>query len=415
MRQGCHVSLLGFVGLLSLAAAAQGQQPIQDMARPAGAPVVLGQPIFEETSPSIPSLPARELAPVSWRAVEGSSAPVGSVADWRSVGTVDNASRVQDSAWRPVPKILPSGAPVVSTAWPVPGQGVRLASGAEPEKPLPMGPEKPTDKQPDLRTMPPADEALPTPKKLQPDTVVRAPETLAAPSGPPFPAGPPHVPHENNKLPLSAYIIEPPDVLKIDSIQKIRDQEISGYHLVRPDGSVGLGIYGDVMVWGMTLDQARVAIASQLSTVIQNYKIESLSVDVQNYNSKFYYVITDGGGYGEQVMRFPITGSETVLDAISQISGLPAVSSLKHIWVARAAGGHGEILPVDWCGVTQHGAVPTNYQLLPGDRVYVKAQKLVHVDSKLARILAPIERILGVTLLGSTTVNSIKGRNTNGN
>ena len=44
-------------------------------------------------------------------------------------------------------------------------------------------------------------------------------------------------------------------------------------------------------------------------------------------NSKVYYIITDGAGSGEQVFRFPVTGSETVLDAISQIGGLPPVSS----------------------------------------------------------------------------------------
>ena len=39
-------------------------------------------------------------------------------------------------------------------------------------------------------------------------------------------------------------------------------------------------------------------------------------VDVIAYNSKNYYVITDGAGYGEQVYPFPVMGSETVLDAI---------------------------------------------------------------------------------------------------
>ena len=40
------------------------------------------------------------------------------------------------------------------------------------------------------------------------------------------------------------------------------------------------------------------------------------------YNSKVYYVITEGAGAGDLVARLPITGNETVLDAISQINGL---------------------------------------------------------------------------------------------
>ena len=51
--------------------------------------------------------------------------------------------------------------------------------------------------------------------------------------------------------------------------------------------------------------------------------------------SQEYYVILDGGGYGEQAFPFPIYGSETVLDAISNVNGLHAVASKRNIWVAR--------------------------------------------------------------------------------
>ena len=140
-------------------------------------------------------------------------------------------------------------------------------------------------------------------------------------------------------------------------------------------------------------------------------------VDVIAYNSKRYYVILDGGGYGEQVYPFPIYGSETVLDAIGNVNGLHAVASKRNIWVARRCPHPGQpwqILPVDWVGITQHGITVTNYQVMPGDRIYVKAQKLVTIDTNLARILTPIERLLGVTLLGASTVNNIQGRNVNG-
>jgi hypothetical protein len=47
---------------------------------------------------------------------------------------------------------------------------------------------------------------------------------------------------------------------------------------------------------------------------------------------------------------------------------------------------------------------------MPGDRIYVKAQRLVTIDRTLARIFSPVERIFGITLLGSSTVNQISGR-----
>jgi polysaccharide export outer membrane protein len=190
-------------------------------------------------------------------------------------------------------------------------------------------------------------------------------------------------------------------------------QQIRGEHLVRPDGTIGLGTYGSVRVVGLTLAQARSAIEEHLSNYLQKPEI---SVDVFAYNSKTYYVIFDLGGLGQQVYRLPVTGSDTVLDAIGQVSGLTAVSSKYHLWVARpsqACAQCDQVLPVDWVGITTRGRTESNYQLLPGDRLYVKADAFVEIDTRLARFLAPFERAFGFTLLGSGTVFSIE-RNTAG-
>ena len=60
-----------------------------------------------------------------------------------------------------------------------------------------------------------------------------------------------------------------------------------------------------------------------------------------------------------------------------------------------------QILPVDWFSVSTRGDPTTNYQFLPGDRVYVVPRQPVVVDTFLARFLAPIERLFGMTLLGA--------------
>ncbi len=142
-----------------------------------------------------------------------------------------------------------------------------------------------------------------------------------------------------------------------------------------------------------------------------------ISVSIGGYNSKVYYVITDGGGFGQQVYRLPITGNETVLDAISLINGLPPVASKRNIWLARptpAGAGCYEILPVDWEAITEAGATETNWQLFPGDRVYVKADCWISLDNQLSKVLTPIERLFGATLLGTATVQSFRN-NGNGN
>jgi polysaccharide export outer membrane protein len=185
-------------------------------------------------------------------------------------------------------------------------------------------------------------------------------------------------------------------------------QQVRGPHLVRPDGTVGLGVYGSVFVTGLTIEAAKEAIEEHLS---KSFKRPKISLDVAAFNSMVYYVIFDGGGFGATMMRLPVTGNETVLDALTQVNGLPAVSSKHQIWVARPAPpelGCDQILPVDLNGIVQRGQTATNYQLLPGDRIYVRADKLIETDNWLSKILAPVERTFGFILLGSSTVRSFR-------
>jgi len=189
-------------------------------------------------------------------------------------------------------------------------------------------------------------------------------------------------------------------------------QQVRGQHLVTPDGYVRLGLYGAAKVVGLTVPQAKKAIEDHLSQYLQDPEI---SLDVLAYNSKLYYVIFDGGGNGQTILRLPVTGNDTVLDAIAQAGGLTAVSA-QQIWVARPAPAGAccdQILPVDWCGITTRGRTATNYQLLPGDRLYVQADPLITTNTRLQRLIAPVERVLGITLLGNSTFQSFR-QNSNG-
>jgi polysaccharide biosynthesis/export protein len=184
-------------------------------------------------------------------------------------------------------------------------------------------------------------------------------------------------------------------------------QQIRGEHLVRPDGSISLGSYGSVKLCGLTLPMAKEVIEAHLTRYLQNPEVV---VDVLAYNSKVYYVIFDQGGAGQRIHRLPFTGNETVLDAISQVSGLTTVSDQQQIWLARPSCEHEEeeVLKVDWKGITAHGRVQTNYQLFPGDRIFINAQPMMTFDTHLARIISPFERLFGFTLLGTTTVTTLK-------
>jgi polysaccharide export outer membrane protein len=184
-------------------------------------------------------------------------------------------------------------------------------------------------------------------------------------------------------------------------------QQIAGQHLVAPDGTVTLGIYGNVRVVGMTLPQAKYAIEQHLAQYLDEPEI---SVEVYAYNSKVYYVVTQGAGMGDAVYRFPVTGNETVLDAIAQINGLTQLSS-KKIWISRPTDvpGQTQILAVNWDGITSQAAANTNFQILPGDRVFVAEDKMVALDTGLGKFLAPMERVMGFGLLGVGTVTRFSG------
>jgi len=249
--------------------------------------------------------------------------------------------------------------------------------------------------------------------------------------GSPVTIAPPNAPTEGTPTSFPDYVIRPPDVLLIESQKGLLTQPVRGQHLVRPDGTVGLGVYGPAVVAGRTIMQAREEIAKTIYSKMakepfKNEKgdlinpptfkdvLDGLAVDVLAYNSSVYYIITDGAGLGEQVYRFPATGNETVLDAIANINGLPAVSSSKRIWVARRNTGTilpDSILPVDWKGITQTGAMNTNWQVMPGDRIYVQADPMRRFNTNLSKFLEPIERIMGVTLLSSQAVNTIRNGN----
>ena len=183
-------------------------------------------------------------------------------------------------------------------------------------------------------------------------------------------------------------------------------QQITGEHLIGPDGTINLGTYGRVYVNGKTVAQVQEAIEERLSEKLEDPEV---AVDVFSYNSKSYYLILEGFERGDAIRRTPITGNETVLDAIAAANGLSTTSSRTRIWVARPSPDHGpdQILPVDYHGIVMRGDTSTNYQLMPGDRVYIAEDRLSTFDATIGRLIAPFERLFGFSLLGAQTVQTL--------
>ena len=169
----------------------------------------------------------------------------------------------------------------------------------------------------------------------------------------------------------SDYLLEAPDVVEL-RFQPGADANVVALFggkkfAVGPDGTIGLEPLGRLTVAGATVTRAERLVQELLGMADVTLKVASV-------NSKWYYVIADFNATGEQVVRVPCTGNETVLDALDS-SGVVQKLPAKHVnvWVSRPTPNQGDqILPVDYRGITQSGRTRTNYQLLPGDRVHVK-------------------------------------------
>jgi len=183
-------------------------------------------------------------------------------------------------------------------------------------------------------------------------------------------------------------------------------QSVAGNYLVASDGTINFRQYGMVRVSGMTIPEATEAVQRHLSTFFESPRV---SLDVVAYNSKVFYIITEGAGMGDNIVRVPVTGNETVLDALSQIRGLSQLSS-KKIWIARPApyDFHCEqILPIDYEAITRGASVATNYQVLPGDRVFIAEDPNMALANFLGKVISPVERVAGFVGLTTSTIRNV--------
>jgi polysaccharide biosynthesis/export protein len=184
-------------------------------------------------------------------------------------------------------------------------------------------------------------------------------------------------------------------------------QAVTGEYLVAPDGIVNLRRYGIVQVMGKTIEEAAAAVEKQLT---KYFVSPDVSVEVKQYNSKVFFVITEGAGMGDNIRRVPITGSDTVLDALSAVNGLSQVSS-KRIWISRPSRTNpakGKILTVDYAGITKRGATATNYQIRPGDRLFIAEDKSIALNNWVTKKTATLERVLGLISLGASTADNVE-------
>ncbi len=195
----------------------------------------------------------------------------------------------------------------------------------------------------------------------------------------------------------------------IVSVQLARSsgtQPVTGEYHVGPDGTINLRLYGAVRIAGLTIAEAKTAIEKHMARYFDSPEV---SVNVVAFQSKTYYIITQGAGLGDAAVKVPITGKETVLDALSNVGGLTEFSST-NIWIARPApaGSPDQILPVDYEAITRGAATGTNYQLMPRDRLFIAEDKTVALTNMINVALGPVEKLMSVASMSTQTMKNLQ-------
>lgn len=181
------------------------------------------------------------------------------------------------------------------------------------------------------------------------------------------------VPRELEKSVLPSYIVQPGDVVLVEPVALDSTLRFPADQTVLPDGTIDLGRYGRLLVAGKTLEQIESDVRSAVAALEKTPS--EINVRLVNAQSAVYYVLGEVNSAGS----FPLIGNETVLDAILTAGGLTDRASPCNIILARPSGPHScrTVIPICYRHITQQGDTATNYQIMPGDRVYVATRSLM--------------------------------------
>ena len=246
-------------------------------------------------------------------------------------------------------------------------------------------------------------------------------------------------PKELLKQPLSTYILEIGDTVLIEAIKFDASIRLPGDQVIKPDGHISLGEFGEYMAHGKTVEQIGTEVQDLIDGQIRNdleiaFEIErrqresdqlladrrnaassdnededdddlsidesdndlslssiedeearialdrrvveallsnEISVRLVTWDSKKIYVLGEVNSPGS----FDYNGTHTVLDALIEAGGITSGANEHKILVARPTTCNScrIVMTVCYDQIVQLGDTTSNYQLMPGDRVFVPA------------------------------------------
>ena len=176
------------------------------------------------------------------------------------------------------------------------------------------------------------------------------------------------VPRELEKTVIPEYILQPGDVLVVEPTKLDSPIRFPADQTILADGTVDLGRYGRPIVVGKTIEQVEAEVTAAVRSQ-ESEPVDPINVRLVNPQSAVFYVLGEVNSPGS----FPFAGRETVLDAILVAGGLTDKASQCNIILSRPTlpAGCRIVLPVCYRQIVQLGDTTTNYQIMPGDRVFV--------------------------------------------
>ena len=208
-----------------------------------------------------------------------------------------------------------------------------------------------------LGLSPPANQLLPIAKEMR---------TTA-----PYPAA---VPRELAKELHPAYVVGPGDVLLVQPTDLDSPVRLPPDQTVFADGTIDLGVYGRPVVAGKMLAQIEPELKALIQAREKGKEAVGVTIRLIGRNTQVYYVLGEVNAPG----AFPLSGRETVLDGIIAAGGVTRRASEQNVVLSRPTPPDGcrVVFPVCYANIVQLGDTATNYQLQPGDRVYVPGRGL---------------------------------------
>lgn len=174
-----------------------------------------------------------------------------------------------------------------------------------------------------------------------------------------------------------AYLLGPGDVIRITVFQ---NPDMTTDTRISDQGVITFPLIGAVNVGGSTTGQAEQKIAAALKSG-GFVKQPQVNVVVQQFRFRQVSVL----GYVSRPGRYPMEDQNLKLADVLSLAGGPVSFAADQIYVIRNVNGKDERFIVDFEAAVVYNDLQKNFEIFPGDTVYVPKQQFIYIYGQVNR------------------------------